>query len=68
MKHEQLFFAGLSNHDDTLVSRGEQSMNDSQLLERLQQTLSTLKSGRSHLTKRSLEALIKEMQIQQEAA
>jgi hypothetical protein len=69
MKHERLFLAGLSNHDDTLVSRGERPMNDSRLLEYLQETLAALKSGRSHHAKRALEALIKEMrETQQEAA
>jgi len=29
MMHEQLFLAGLSNHDDTLLPGGEPSMNNS---------------------------------------
>jgi len=68
MKHEQLFLAGLSDHDPTPVSRREREMNESKLLKYLQETLATLKSGRSHHAKRALEALIKDMQTQQEAA
>ena len=68
MKHEQLFLPGLSNHDATSVSRGERAMNGSNLLRYLQETLATLKSGRSHHAKRALEVLIKDLQAQREAA
>lgn len=68
VQHELMFLAGNRANDAIRVSPGEPSMNDNQLLNRLRETLSTLKSGRSHLAKRSLEALIKEMQTQQEAA
>ena len=67
-QHELPFLAGSSDQEPIPVSRGEQPMNDSRLLEYLQVTLSTLKSGRPHLAKRSLEALIKEMLETQRAA
>jgi hypothetical protein len=43
-------------------------MNDIKLLEYLKDTLATLKSGRVHHAKRAIEALIKDMQTQREAA
>lgn len=67
-QHELPFLASPSNHEDTLASLGEHQMNDSRLLKSLQEILATLKSGRSHHAKRALEALIKELQRQREAA
>ena len=68
VQHELEFLAANRANGPVPVSRGERLMNDSQLLNYLQETLATLKSGRSHLAKRALEALIKDMQAQREAA